>query len=90
MLDLVSHWLLCHFDLLIVINGLTLGSIHLYYNKKKPLNVQNRFIIEKRTVQFLNVFAYLFFVVYFLYVIDYYEEIVVWIKDWLNDLTGHS
>lgn len=66
--------------LLTVLEGLTIGTLQIYYSKNKVGMYQNKYVVERKMINTVNTFAYIFSLVYFLSIVDLYDPIVEWLK----------
>jgi small-conductance mechanosensitive channel len=72
------------YGILMILGGFSTGSIHYYFSKLEKVDFQYKNYIEKRTTQFIVVFAYGFLIVYLLQIIDIYENVTLWITDFIS------
>lgn len=72
------------YGILMILGGLTTGSIHYYFSKLEKVDFQYKNYIEKRATQFIIIFAYAFLIIYLLQIIDVYENVTIWITDFIS------
>jgi potassium efflux system protein len=73
------------FGMITILEGLTSGTLQIYYSRNKVGDNQNKYLVEKKIVGAASVFAYLFSVIYFLYIIDVYDIVMEWLMLELNE-----
>lgn len=73
------------YGMLVILQGLTTGTLQIYYSRNEVGDNQNKYIVEKKIIRVASVFAYLFSITYFLYIIDVYDIVMEWLILELNE-----
>ena len=73
------------FGMLMIFGGLVRGSIHYYFSKLEHFDFQYKHYIEKRAIQLVQAFSFVFLVIYLLHILDVYQVVVDWTIDFLRD-----
>lgn len=73
------------FGMIIILEGLTSGTLQMYYSRNKAVEYHEKYIVEKKIMHASSVFAYLFSVFYFLHIIDVYDIVYEWLVLELNE-----
>ena len=69
------------FGMLNILSGFANGVSHYYFSQLKEYNFTTKAIFEKRALQWVKAFTYVFVIIYFLHVIDVYQYIVDWVLE---------
>lgn len=72
------------YGILMILGGLTTGSIHYYFSKLEKVDFQYKNFIEKKATQFIVIFAYGFLIIYLLQIVDVYDVVTLWVKDFIS------
>jgi small-conductance mechanosensitive channel len=73
------------YGMITVLEGLTSGTLQIYYTKNKVGDFENKYVVEQKIIKTVNLFAYFFAAVYFLYIIDVYDTFMEWLTIELNE-----
>jgi small-conductance mechanosensitive channel len=73
------------YGMITILEGLTSGTLQIYYSKNKVGDYQNKYVVEQKIMRAANTFAYLFSIFYFMYIIDVYDIVMNWLTLELNE-----
>lgn len=69
------------YGILMIASGLLIGGIHLFFTKQSVYNERRKLYVEKRSLQFLRAFIFIWWFFYFLNLIDLQESFILWISE---------
>ena len=73
------------YAILMVFNGVAVGLIHLHYSIQETYNPHIKFKVEKKILIFIRVFIITWWFVYFLQLIDLWDNFIEWTTLFLSD-----
>ncbi|MFT5878228.1 MAG: potassium efflux system protein [Dokdonia sp.] len=68
-------------SMLAILGGLTTGTVYFYVSKLEIFDSNYSFYLQKRAMQVVVVFAYVFMLVYFLHIIDVHDLVLIWLEE---------
>lgn len=78
-----SILILVFYTLYMVLSGLLIGALHLFFTKQKNYNEDRKMYVEKRSLQFLSSAIFIWWFFYFLGLLDLKASFIQWIQEWL-------
>ncbi|MGB0390424.1 MAG: mechanosensitive ion channel family protein [Salibacteraceae bacterium] len=72
-------------SMLIILGGLSTATVYFYISKLEMFDPKYSYYLQKRTSLLVNVFSYVFMIVYFLHIVDVYDVVLVWLTEQLTE-----
>lgn len=72
-------------SMLIILGGLATGTVYFYVSKLELFDPKYSYYLQKRTIQLVTLFSYVFMIIYFLHIIDVYDVVMLWLEEQLTE-----